>query len=73
MHFSRDNCSEVCPGVQGNQTFPELNFYRSDGRHHGPVCFFMDVDLQLNDALRRSVDLNDSVLHYPLDIYDQGD
>ena len=39
----------------------------------GHFGVFMDVDLHLNDALRCSVDLNDSALHYPVDIYDRGD
>ena len=76
VHFSRDNCSGVCPGVQGNGTFPELNFYRSEvpmADTTGQFGVFMDVDLQPNAALGRSVDLNDSALHYPVDIYDRGD
>ncbi len=67
-------CSEHCPGVLKEPT-NQLNFDRaivalSAGSVEMGV--FQSLDFELNEDLRRSVNLSNTALHYPVDIYDRG-
>ena len=73
MNYNRQRCSLECPDVISNETSP-LSFYRAqvDVESSEEATIFTDLTLEYNAMIGRNVSQNESVLHYPVDIYDRG-
>ncbi len=83
--FNICSCSEHCPGVlsASSERCPgvsekppnQLNFYRATvplSAGSVEMGVFQSLDFKLNGDLGRSVNLSNTALHYPVDIYDRG-